>query len=61
VEAILLAMLKPSLEILSQDEDTRLIRAKFIKPYALLKTSAPEDIHATIQQLVKFFSPGLRS
>jgi AcrR family transcriptional regulator len=121
VEAILLAMLKPSLEILSQDEDTRLIRAKFMgrcrtepepfqsiayeefapateafldvlqrilpeqsrsqlgwkldlvitalirilmeagKPYALLKTSDPEDIQATIQQLVQFFSPGMRS
>jgi AcrR family transcriptional regulator len=121
VEAILLAMLKPSLEILSQDEDTLLIRAKFMgrcrtepepfqsiayeefapateafldvlqrvlpeqsrsqlgwkldlvitalirilmeagKPYALLKTSDPEDIQATIQQLVQFFSPGMRS
>jgi AcrR family transcriptional regulator len=121
VEAILLAMLKPSLEILSQDEDTRLIRAKFMgrcrtepepfqsiayeefapateafldvlqrvlpeqsrsqlgwkldlvitalirilmeagKPYALLKTSDPENIQTTIQQLVRFFSPGMRS
>jgi AcrR family transcriptional regulator len=121
VEAILLAMLKPSLEILSQDEDTRLIRAKFMgrcrtepepfqsiayeefapateafldvlqrvlpeqsrsqlgwkldlvitalirilmeagKPYALLKTSDPEDIQTTIQELVRFFSPGMRS
>jgi AcrR family transcriptional regulator len=121
VEAILLAMLKPSLEILSQDADTRLIRAKFMgrcrtepepfqsiayeefapateafldvlqrvlpeqsrsqlswkldlvitalirilmeagKPYALLKTSDPEDIQSTIQQLVQFFSPGMRS
>jgi AcrR family transcriptional regulator len=121
VEEILLAMLKPSLDILSQDEDTRLIRAKFMgrcrtepepfqsiayeefapateafldvlqrvlpeqsrsqlgwkldlvitalirilmeagKPYALLKTSDPEDIQTTIQQLVRFFSPGMRS
>jgi hypothetical protein len=31
------------------------------KPHALLKTTDPKDIQATIEQLVKFLSPGMRS
>ncbi len=121
VEAIVGAMLKPSFEILAQDDDAHLIRANFMgrcrtepervqsiayaefapaseafldmlqqvlpeqsrsqlswkldlaitalvrvlmeagKPHALLKTNEPADIQATIQQLVKFLSPGMRS
>ncbi len=121
VEEILTAMLQPSLEILAQDENTRLVRAQFMgrcrtepepiqsiaytefapalepfldvlqqvlpeqsrsqlswkfdlvitalvrvlmeagKPYALLKTTELADIQSTTQQLVKFFSPGMRS
>jgi AcrR family transcriptional regulator len=121
VEAILTAIVKPSLEILSQDDDMHLIRAQFMgrcrtepepiqsiaygefapaseafldtlqqvlpeqsrsqlswkfdlvitalvrvlmeagKPYALLKSNRPEDIQITTQQLVEFFSPGMRS
>jgi AcrR family transcriptional regulator len=121
VEAILVAILKPSLEILSQDNDTRLIRANFMgrcrtepervqniahgefapaseaflnmlqqvlpeqsrsqlswkldlaitalirvlmeagKPDALLQTTNPVDVQTTIEQLVQFLSPGMRS
>jgi AcrR family transcriptional regulator len=121
VEAIVAAMLKPSFEILAQDDDAHLIRANFMgrcrtepervqsiayaefapaseafldmlqlvlpeqsrlqlswkldlaitalirvlmeagKPHALLKTTDPKDIQATIEQLVQFLSPGMRS
>ncbi|MBW4662506.1 MAG: TetR family transcriptional regulator [Drouetiella hepatica Uher 2000/2452] len=121
IEALLRAVVQPSLEILSEGEDTRLVRAKFMgrcrtepepiqsiayaefavatemfldmfqrvlpeqprsqlgwkfdlvisalvrvlmeagKPYALLKTTRPEDIEAATQQLVAFLSPGMRT
>lgn len=121
IEALLTAVVQSSLEILSEGEDARLVRAKFMgrcrtepepiqsiahaefavateafldmfqrvlpeqsrsqlswkfdlvistlvrvlmeagKPYALLKTTRPEDIEAATQQLVAFLSPGMRS